>query len=57
MKRFCLPGLPYSQCLIWRIFPKVITSAISGQTKITPRTIYTNQQDRSSSHAMKFTGS
>lgn len=57
MKRFCLPGLPYSQCMIWPSFPaKIITSAISGHSKNTPGAIHTNQQDWLSPHAMNFTG-
>jgi hypothetical protein len=34
MKRFCLPGLPYSQCMILPSFSaEIITSVISGHTK------------------------
>jgi hypothetical protein len=34
MKRFCLPGLSYSHCMILPPFPaEIITSVISGHTK------------------------
>jgi hypothetical protein len=56
MKRFCLPGLRYSQRMIWLSFlPSFITSAISGSTKNSPCAIHTNQQDRLSPQAMSFT--
>lgn len=34
MKRFCLPGLPYSPCMISPAFPaEIITSVLPGHTK------------------------
>jgi hypothetical protein len=37
MKRFCLPGLHYSQCMIWPSIPaEIITSAIPGQSQSSP---------------------
>jgi hypothetical protein len=58
MKRFCLPGLPYSQCMIWPSFRQKLSPAqYPDNQKNTPGAIHTNQQDWLSPHAMNFTGS